>query len=166
MSDGLKWSAGILPPATRWLVSIGCMWGIICLPAGAQPLEVLALSASSTAGMLMDATDGDLQTSWKNQQAGEREAWLAARLGKSSVATGVRLALGTALPDTRILIEVSPEGERYAPVLTIKADKTDGMKTYTFAKNLPALYVRVRFQFVGGGDAPQFSLAEFEAIGL
>src|SRR4051812_22263867 len=45
----------------------------------ADQVEVLAVTASSTDGMLMDAVDGDASTAWQNKHPGEREAWLAVR---------------------------------------------------------------------------------------
>ena len=39
------------------------------------------------------------------------------------------------------------------------------LPAFTFAKAMPAMYVRIRFQFVGTGSAPTFSIREIEPFG-
>ena len=151
--------------ASRLLLTAVFIWHAGTLAAQAQPLEILALSASSTSGMLMDAVDGDLATEWRNKHPGEREAWLSLRLKKFSPLRGLRLALGQPQPQTRVLVEVSSDGEQFTTVNTLNAEAVAGLKTFTFPQVMPAMYLRIRFQFVGTGSAPAFSIREIEPFG-
>ncbi|MEB3285246.1 MAG: discoidin domain-containing protein [Candidatus Sericytochromatia bacterium] len=141
------------------------IWVFVGGGVSAAPLEILALSASSSSGMLMDAVDGDPQTRWQNKRPGEKDAWLAVRMKKATVLRGVRLDWGPHTDSTQVFIEVSPQGEAFRRVLTVPKGVTPGPHTYVFSKALPALYLRVRFQFTGPGTAPQFGIAELEPLG-
>jgi hypothetical protein len=133
------------------------------LPApalGAGP-EVLAVTASSTDGMLMDAVDGDEATAWQNRREGERTAWLAVRFVREARLRGVQLSLDAPLPDVTFELETSRDGERFTPALT--GLRGDG--EHLFRQPVTALYLRVRFAYTGAGQAPRFRLRELVPLG-
>jgi hypothetical protein len=130
----------------------------------AEKIDVLSVTASSTDGMLMDAVDGDPSTAWQNKHPGEREAWLAVHFAQSAKLKGVRLLLDPLGADTAIEIETSGDGESYGGVLHNQHALKDKLEL-TFAKPVPALYLRVRFRYTGKGTAPRFRIRELEPLG-
>jgi hypothetical protein len=129
--------------------------------AAAGP-EVLAVTASSTDGMLMDAVDGDEATAWQNRREGEQAAWLAVRFAREARLRGVRLVLDALPPDVTLDLETSRDGARFTPALT----GLHGGGEHLFRQPAAALYVRVRFAYAGTGQAPRFRLRELVPLGL
>ncbi|MEB3329289.1 MAG: discoidin domain-containing protein [Candidatus Sericytochromatia bacterium] len=127
---------------------------------GAGP-EVLAVTASSTDGMLMDAVDGDEATAWQNRREGERTAWLAVRFVRETRLRGVELTLDAPQPDVTLDLETSRDGERFTPALT----GLHGGGAHVFRQPVAALYLRVRFAYTGSGQAPRFRLRELVPLG-
>jgi hypothetical protein len=131
----------------------------------AEAVDVLAVTASSTDGMLMDAVDGDPATAWRNKREGEREAWLAVSFAGPAVLRGVRLDTGVLGPDVTIDVESSTDGLTYQPLAKSQHAVSDRPQELIFPKKTTALYLRVRFTYTGSGSAPRFQVRELEAIG-
>ncbi len=140
--------------------------GTPALPAYAasEPVEVLAVTASSTDGMLMDAVDGDPTTAWQNKREGEKDAWLAVRFAQAAKVKGVRLHLEALGPEVGVDVETSTDGESYQVQLKGHHAAKDAMSELKFKKPVSALYVRVRFTYTGAKTAPRYRLKEFEAL--
>ena len=133
--------------------------------AAAEPIEVLAVTASSTDGMLMDAVDGDPTTAWQNKREGEKDAWIAVRFAAAAKVRGVKLLLEPLGVDVAIDVETSPDGEAYTSAVKGYKALKDGPTELKFKKPVSALYVRVRFTYTGAKTAPRFRLKELEALG-
>lgn len=141
-------------------------------PAPAEPfevalgtaVEVLAVTASSTDGMLMDAVDGDPATNWQNKKDGERDAWLAVRFAASARLKGVRLQLDP-VADVVFDIETSSDGDTYQMAFKNQRASASDV-TLKFAKPTNALYLRVRFRYTGTKTAPRYRLRELEPIAI
>lgn len=141
--------------------------GTPALPAhaAAEPIEILAVTASSTDGMLMDAVDGDATTAWQNKREGEKDAWLAVRFATPAKVKAVRLHLEALGPDVGVDVETSADGESYQVQLKGHRASKDAMTELKFKKPATALYVRVRFTYTGAKAAPRYRLKELEALG-
>lgn len=141
--------------------------GTPALPAeaAAEPLEILAVTASSTDGMLMDAVDGDPTTAWQNKREGEKDAWIAVRFAQAAKVKAVRLHLEALGPDVGVDVETSTDGESYQVQLKGHRAGKDAMSELKFKKPATALYVRVRFTYTGAKVAPRYRLKELEALG-
>lgn len=156
-------------PSLPWHAAIGVFLacGMPALPAQAatnEPLEVLAVTASSTDGMLMDAVDGDATTAWQNKREGEKDAWIAVRFASAAKVRGVKLQVEALGPDVSIDIETSPDGEAYTSAIKGHKAAKDTMSELKFKKPVNALYVRVRFTYTGAKTAPRYRLKELEAL--
>lgn len=140
--------------------------GLAIAPAAhaADAVEVLAVTASSTDGMLMDAVDGDAATGWRNKREGEKEAWLAVRFAEPTRLRGVRLLSGPMSTEVRVDIEGSIDGDRYETLLRDQRVGSGRPLELTFAGKPQALYLRLRFHHVGGGRAPQYHLQELVVL--
>lgn len=141
--------------------------GTPALPAyaAAEPLEILAVTASSTDGMLMDAVDGDPTTAWQNKREGEKDAWIAVRFAQASKVKGVRLQVEALGPEVGIDVETSADGESYQVQIKGHRATKDAVSELKFKKPVSALYVRVRFTYLGAKAAPRYRLKELEALG-
>jgi hypothetical protein len=157
----LPWRSAVLG------VVLAC--GTPALPALAAaapvPVDVLAVTASSTDGMLMDAVDGDPTTAWQNKREGEKDAWIAVRFAQVSKIKAVRLHLEALGPDVSVDVETSVDGESYHAQLKGHHATKDAMTELKLKKPAQALYVRVRFTYTGAKTAPRFRLKELEALG-
>lgn len=129
--------------------------------AATHSVDVLAVTASSTDGMLMDAVDGDPTTAWQ-ARAGVRQAWLAVRLEHPAALSGVSLQTGPMPAGETFAIETSQDGTHYTTQLHGAHIQTD--QPVVFALKAGALYVRVRFEYAGSGAPPRFRIQELEAL--
>lgn len=137
----------------------------IATPAlAAEDIEVLAVTASSTDGMLMDAIDGDPSTAWRNKREGERDAWLAVRFEQTANLRGVRLNVGVMPNDVTFDIEGSTDGVGYQTLLKGQRSQADRAIELNFPRKAAALYLRVRFTYAGNGMAPRYQVRELEAL--
>ena len=157
-------------PSLPWraVLGVALACGMPALPAwaaAAEPVEVLAVTASSTDGMLMDAVDGDATTAWQNKREGEKDAWIAVRFAAAAKVRGVKLQLEPLGNDVTIDVETSADGETYAPAIKGYKALKDGLNELKFKKPVNALYVRIHFTYTGAKTAPRFRLKELEAIG-
>ncbi|MEB3196189.1 MAG: discoidin domain-containing protein [Candidatus Sericytochromatia bacterium] len=152
-------------PSAWWLASLLGLFGPGAPPAWAAGPEVLAVSASSADGMLMDAVDGDPSTGWQNKREGEREAWLAVRFTSLARVRGVRLTADDPGPRTSVWIETSRDGEHYLLAAGPVKAWRKGPNELTFSRPTEALYLRVRFQAGGEGAPPRFRIQELEPLG-
>lgn len=132
--------------------------------AASERVEVLAVTASSTDGMLMDAVDDDASTAWQNKQEGEREAWLAVRFEAPSLLRGVRLDTGAMPSEVSFDVESSLDGGSYQPLLRHQRIASEQPALLLFPKPAQALYLRIRFQYSGTGKAPRYRIRELEAL--
>ena len=137
----------------------------IASPAlAAESVEVLAVTASSTDGMLMDAVDGDLATAWRNKREGEKEAWLAVSFAQPEKLKGVKLDTGALPSDVTFDIEGSMDGVTYQTLIKGAKSPQDKVMELNFPKKSNAMYLRVRFNYAGSGTAPRYQVRELEAI--
>lgn len=145
------------------LVALAVAIGFAPAAWAADSADVLAVSASSTEGMLMDAVDGDPSTFWQNKAAGERDAWLAIRFEAPVTLRAVRLTLGALPPGATYDLETSLDGVTYTPQhrgLTAVSERPVELAL----KKVSALYVRVRFRYSGAGTPPRYRVLELEAL--
>lgn len=137
----------------------------VATPAfAAGDAEILAVTASSTDGMLMDAVDGDLATAWRNKRDGEREAWLAVRFEGPAQLRGVRLNVGALPPDVTFDVEGSVDGVGYQTFLKDQKSPQDKTMELAFPRKVAAVYLRVRFSYQGNGQAPRYQVRELEPL--
>lgn len=137
----------------------------IASPAlAADTVDVLAVTASSTDGMLMDAVDGDLTTAWHNKHDGEREAWLAVSFAQPAKLRGIRVNTGALPGDVAFDVECSLDGGAYQTVLHGEHSPQDKTMELAFPKKVTAMYVRLRFTYTGSGTAPRYQVRELEAL--
>jgi hypothetical protein len=132
--------------------------------AASDTVDVLAVTASSTDGMLMDAVDGDLGTAWRNKREGERDAWLAVSFAQPSKLRGIRLNTGALPGDVSFDVESSLDGLAYQTLLKGQHSPQDKTMELSFPKKISALYLRVRFTYSGSGTAPRYQVRELEAL--
>ena len=144
---------------TAGLAALALTLGVVPAAIAAEGVEVLAVSASSTEGMLMDAVDGDASTFWQNK-GGEREPWLAIRFEAPVKLRAVRLTLGALPTGVTYDLETSMDGVLYTPQLQRQAAASDRPVELALPKKPSALYVRVRFH-AGGARA---KVMEIEAL--
>lgn len=152
-----------LNPRRLWALTPALALSLAAAPA-AWAAEVLAVTASSTDGMLMDAVDGDAATFWQNKGRGERDAWLAVRFEAPTPIQGVRLKTGALPAGVSLMVETSIDGSTYQPQLQRQQLRDDQAADLRFAHPTEALYVRVRFHYEGGGQPPRFKVYELEAL--
>lgn len=160
------------PPRSPWtaltgaVLACGLVAAMTAPPAFAagEPVDVLAVTASSTDGMLMDAVDGDPTTAWQNKREGEKDAWITVRFAEAAKLKGVRLHLEALGPDVSVDVESSVDGDTYQSVLKGHHSLKDGSVELKFKKPVRALYLRVRFTYTGAKTAPRFRLKELEAL--
>jgi hypothetical protein len=147
-------------------VSLALVMGLaIASPAwAADTVDVLAVTASSTDGMLMDAVDGDLNTAWHNKHDGEREAWLAVSFAQPSRLRGVRVNCGAMPGDVAFDVESSLDGATYQTLLKNQHSPQDRTMELSFPKRVTAMYLRLRFMYTGSGTAPRYQVRELEAL--
>jgi hypothetical protein len=150
----------ILPTSLALAMSLA-----VATPAlAADRVEVLAVTASSTDGMLMDAIDDDVSTAWRNKRDGEREAWLAVRFEEPAKLRGVRLNVGALPSDVTFDVEGSVDGVGYQTLLKGQYSPQDKTLELNFPRKATALYLRVRFTYTGSGLAPRYQVRELEAL--
>lgn len=150
----------------RALAAAALALSLLAVPAvaAADHVEVLAITASSADGMLMDAVDGSLDTAWRNKRDGEREAWLAVRFEAATRLRGLRLHTGALPAGTYFDVETSLDGDRYQTQLRDQRPGANGAVEVSLPKSPQALYLRVRFHHAGPGRAPQYQVLELEAL--
>lgn len=142
-------------------LATAAMFGLVAPNAmAAEAVEVLAITASSADGMLMDAVDADPSTFWQNK-AGDKDAWLAVRFAEPTMLRGVRLNTGAMPAGVAVEVETSSDGVSYTSQLRDQRVRDDKPVELIFPKATSALYVRLRFR---GGTA-RYRVNELEALG-
>jgi hypothetical protein len=139
--------------------------GLAAAPAlaASDTVDVLAVTASSTDGMLMDAVDDDPDTAWQDRE-GDREAWLAVRFAQPSQLRGIRMLTGPLPAGVSFDVETSPDGGSYHTQIKGHRIEEDRPVELDFPQKASALYVRVRFHYTGSGQPPRFRIRELEAL--